>query len=59
MTIMSKAKPVRYYQAPLPLPGKSLWERLPEPTRDQCRKALVELLQQVVLREASEIDSHE
>jgi hypothetical protein len=39
-----------YHQAQLPLPKKTFWEKLPDPARARCRQALIQMLQQVVLK---------
>jgi hypothetical protein len=38
-----------YRQGQLPLPKKTLWEKLSEPARNRCRQALFQMLQRVVL----------
>jgi hypothetical protein len=55
---MSPNRSAQYYQDKLPFPKKSLWERLPEANRDRCRKALIQLLQQVVLETDTGHQSH-
>jgi hypothetical protein len=43
-----------YHQGQLPLPKKTLWERLPDAARARCRQALIQMLQQVVLKNPEE-----
>jgi hypothetical protein len=51
---MCPDKKPSYHQAQLPLPKKTLWEKLPEAGRARCRQALIQMLQQVVLKASEE-----
>ena len=59
MVIMRPDKKPHYYQAQLPLPKKSIWERFPESKRLRCRHLLVQMLQQVTLGTSPERKDHE
>jgi hypothetical protein len=48
-----------YRQVQLPLPKKTLWEKLPESARNRCRQALLQMLQRVVLNVAQERSHNE
>ncbi|MBN9692471.1 MAG: hypothetical protein J0M24_19655 [Verrucomicrobia bacterium] len=56
---MRPDKKPHYYQAQLPLPKKSIWERFPESKRLRCRHLLVQMLQEVTLGTSPERKDHE
>jgi hypothetical protein len=45
---MCPKKVTPHAQAQLPLSKNTLWQQLPEPTRQRCRQLLIQLIQHVV-----------